>query len=74
MLVDETFCLQTRLTTPIGEDFLSERGLNGFMHSDEVYGEGAGSDGAGAEYMDPNTFTSDVSVQVREVEAYKHGA
>ena len=54
---------QTRLTEPVNEDLLSQRGLNGFMHSDDVYG--GGSSGGEPNYMDPNAFVSDVSVQVQ---------
>ena len=34
------FCGKTRLSVPVNEELLSDRGLNGFMHSDEVYGAG----------------------------------
>ena len=46
---------KVRLTTPVNEEILSQRGLNGFMDSDEVY--------ASAGYMDPNAFTSNVYVK-----------
>ncbi len=49
----------------MNEELLNERGLNGFMHSDDVYGGGSDGQGAGADYMDPNTFSSGISAQVR---------
>jgi hypothetical protein len=55
---------QTRLSLSVNEELLNERGLNGFMHSDDVYGSDGQGGGAGAEYMDPNTFVSDICVQV----------
>ncbi len=51
---------------PVNQDHLNQRGLNGFMHSDEVYGANS-SGGSDPNYMDPNAFESDVSVQVHHV-------
>lgn len=50
---------KVRLTTPVNEDMLSKRGLNGFMDSDDVY--------ASAGYMDPNSFSSNICVRVRKI-------
>eukprot|EP00095_Tigriopus_kingsejongensis_P002053 maker-scaffold254_size236139-snap-gene-1.12 protein:Tk02053 transcript:maker-scaffold254_size236139-snap-gene-1.12-mRNA-1 annotation:"1-phosphatidylinositol -bisphosphate phosphodiesterase gamma-1" len=44
-----------KLTTPINQDILSKRGLNGLMDSDEVY--------ASSGYMDPSNFTSNICVK-----------
>ncbi|TRY67123.1 hypothetical protein TCAL_13126 [Tigriopus californicus] len=44
-----------KLSTPINQDVLSKRGLNGLMDSDEVY--------ASSGYMDPSNFTSNINVK-----------
>jgi len=46
----------------VNEKLLSSRGLNGFMHSDDVFGL---EFGGLQDYMDPNTFVSDVAVKVK---------
>jgi len=47
----------------VNEELLSSRGLNGFMHSDDVYGLEIGGN---QDYMDPNTFVSEVAVKVSD--------